>query len=264
MNSYSYQPKQPMNRAERRKRGIKTPKTSKCTYTKADLEKVLKKELSDLLNQPYSEVIKRERYKRLEPLIKKYQAEKKKESLGKIDPVKAYQKEKENLKNNAVYQKLNHQTSKKVQSESASLAGNATRKKAIEAYQNQMAFSNRRPVTQKTQASQSSKVSAVSHKKTKKGFFAKIRDAFVPKKQVKTMTYKENVIKPKTIKEAKKYKKSTSKVQDAKDITFNKFERELRNFQNYCKENPSYAYNRNNRNMNRKSANNRTYRERYI
>lgn len=259
MNHYPYQKNQPMNRAERRKRGIKTPKTSKCNYTKADLEKVLKKELSDLMNQPYSEVVKRERYRRLEPLIKKYQEEKAKQTSGTITPAKAYQKEREHLKNNPVYQKLN-QPSRQTKTSMLNEKSNATRKKAIEAYQSQMAFSNSRPVA-KTQTRNSA---PVRKKEAKKGFFAKIRDAFMPKGSVKEMTYKETVIKPKTLKEAKRYTKSTQKTQTVEDVTFNKFERELRNFQNYCKENPSYAYNRNNRNMNREKANKRTYRERYI
>lgn len=259
MNYYPYKKNQQMNRAERRKRGIKTPKTSKCNYTKADLEKVLKKELSDLINQPYSEVVKKEKYKRLEPLIKKYQEEKERENSRKINPARVYQKERENLKNNPVYQKLN-QSSRQTQAFTTNARNNATRKKAIEAYQRQMEFSNSCPAMQ-VQSSQIEKPASVRQKESKKGFFAKIRDTFMPKGSVKTMTYKETVIKPKTIKEAKRYTKSVSQKQSIEDITFNKFERELRNFQNYCKENPSYSYNRNSRNLNR---DNRNYRERYI
>lgn len=78
MNYYSYAQNRYRNRAERRKNGIKSEKK---TYPKwkgsiEELERIVRKELDALINEPCSETIKKEKYRRLEPLIEEYKRQK--------------------------------------------------------------------------------------------------------------------------------------------------------------------------------------------
>ena len=284
MNYYNHNQQPYMNRASRRKNGIKTPKVPKAPvrYTQADLEKVLKRELTKLINEPYTETLKRQQYKRLEPLIKKYQEEKKYENKKEHSNNKnlnmhqrLYNSEREKLKNNETYKKLNSYYTTRTSSTATNRTSsqNYTRKKAINAYQSQMEFSRSHKSLKQT-AVMANKQTATPMAKNKKGLFARILDAFRLTKAPQPIQYKQNIIQPKTIQEAKRYKKSPTQIRSVEDYSFNKFdhavnkfEMELRNFQNYSKDNKSYQYVKNGRdisNMRRPRQKSQRYEPRYL
>ena len=153
MNCYTnHEAKKYQNRAERRKNGIKTEKKPACKYTKEELKKLLQKELNILRNESYPETVRRQRYERVRKLIAEYEKQNGKLDMQKQNSlensqderVKAYVRQREGLANNKVYQKLNSAKSSNVRTQNESVkAMNATMKKAISAYQTQMAYSKR-------------------------------------------------------------------------------------------------------------------------
>ena len=237
--------KQYRNRAERRKNGIRSEK--KPNYSREQIERIIKKELQDLISQPYSETVKRERYRRLEPLIEEYKKSQK--TKGEIKPVKtvsvagkeeytivAYKKERQNLTTNPVYQKMQNQVAPVSKTVAKT---NPKVQKAITAYQKQTQYTKvQKPVVQKSQV------------KTKKGFFARLLEVFkltAPKKQ--TVLKKTQVVKPKVSEIPVRYY-NPKPVKEIGQEIYNEFEKRLRDMNRYSKENPSYKVYRNGRQVN--------------
>ena len=191
-----------------------------------ELERILKKELMDLINEPYVESLKRERYRRLEPLIREYQNRKNDKTKNKSNIMEIYEKQRKELSNNSVYQKLSQKE-------------NFTKnKKAISEYEKQMAFSETHHLIKEiaNTNTDSKKIQQVQ----KKGFFSKFFDLFRKKKSIKETAKKDEVVKitkPKVKNECRRY---TYAQKNKKDYICNEFEKALRNFQNYSKENPNY------------------------
>lgn len=216
--NYTYPQNRYMNRAERRKNGIKSEKKTykKCNYTAEEMERIIRKELNDLINEPYSETIKKERYRRLEPLIEEYKRQKENLKVqakpnvshaGKeTDRMIAYNRQKQELPRNKVYQMLNNPSNS---------------------------------VVPKT------KVKQQTEKAEKKGFFRRILDAFKPEPVVP----KPTIRKPEPAKIQQTYHRVTQKVQQMGEI-YSEFEKALRNMENYSKENPSYKMYKNGRQVN--------------
>ncbi len=201
-----------MNRTERRKNGIKTPKFPKSKYTKEELEKIIKKELTELLNESYTETLKRERYERLQPLIQEYQRQK--------------------------------QEAQMQQTKSANKSANHRNqmKKAITAYETQMEFA-RNHVSRKKVVVEKEKVKKEMPKSkvAKKSFFSKFLDLFRVSKKAKKSQNLVSIQKPKVASQKATYTKS-KKRQVIKEKIYHDFERALRDFQNYSTENASYQY----------------------
>lgn len=245
--NYTYPQNRYMNRAERRKNGIKLEKKTykKCNYTAEEMERIIRKELNDLINEPYSETIKKERYRRLQPLIEEYN--KQKENLkvqvkpnvshaGKeTDRMIAYNRQKQALPRNKAYQTLNNSSNRVAQN--SSNVQSRTRQ-AVAAYQEQANYvSNRAP---------QAKMVKKAEKVEKKGFFRRILDAFKPEPVVP----KPTIRKPEPAKIQQTYHRVTQKVQQIKQVSddiYNEFERQLRNFQNYSQNTIGYQYYKNGR-----------------
>lgn len=279
MNNYSYKygQVQYMNRAERRKNKIKTEKTPtpKCNYTTEELGEILKRELNYLINMSCSEVIKRERYRRLEPLIREYQrqlAEKntvtppaKRTTLS----TQAYNKQKELLKCNPTYQRLMNNSYK------AREISNVAPQRAISAYENYkkpiQSSAKVQETTNKTKSfsnnvtTTAQKVSSINEKpktvvkeqksvpqtkvKTtkKKSIFRAILDFFKPPKPVVNTVVKiekPTISKPKISEKPKAYFPSANIVTDA---IYSEFDRQLRNYKNFSDKVTGYKYCKNGR-----------------
>ena len=256
MNYYTNHQEMYKNRAERRKNEIKTEKMLKCKYTKEQLEKVLKKELTDLINEPYTEALKRERYKRLEPLIKEYQRQKGQAQMNenkqkKVEMkdsnivIREYNRQKEELKNNVVYRKLTDNNNTKIYSQAGS--SNTKMKRAIASYETQVAFS-KNSVSVKKQTTKTVNTNLENSKKkvAKKGFWERVVDFFKKPERDKKAQNSIAISKPKVPEKKVVYTVSTQ-MKAKKNEIYNEFEKALRNFENYSKENTAYQYMRNGR-----------------
>lgn len=234
-----------MNRAERRKNGIKTQKKKK--FTNEELERIIKTELEALIHEPISESLRRKRYYRLQPLIEEYKNQKKKgnisstkmvSSAGKeSDRMLAYQRQRQSLSSNKIYQNINNQSNKGVQE---ATTVNYKTKKAIEAYQIQMSYTKSNIVKENVT-------------KQKKGFFRKIWEIF---KAEKPVLAKPNVVieKPKITKSKLNATKKTYSplqiVKETKNEIYNEFEKRLRDMNRYSKQNPNFKLYKNGRQIN--------------
>lgn len=245
-----------MNRAERRKNNIKTPKVPKNTYTNEELERIIKRELMALLNESYSETIKRERYQRLQPLIEKYQKEKAKQitnqTQAKNNRNAVYQKQKAELNRKELYQKLNN---KSVKQETAKpVTTNYKNQKAIQAYQTQMAYSSTKSVLKEETIEKVNTQRKVEPTKKKKGFFRKVVEALNL-----THTNPKTEVKP-TLSKPKARPQTTytnpRNLSRPKDYVYNEFKKRIRDMRNFCNENPTYKIYKNGRQIN--------LRERYL
>lgn len=201
-----------MNRAERRKNRIKTPKFPKSKYTKEELEKIIKKELTELLNESYPEMLKRQKYERLQPLIQEYQRQKQERQIEQTKPAKKSANNRNQMK------------------------------KAIAAYETQMEFAKNN-ISRKKVAVENAKVKKEmpTSKVAKKSFFSKILDLFKVSKKAKKSQNLVSLNKPKVANQKTTYTKS-KKRQVVKEKIYNDFERALRDFQNYSAENTAYQF----------------------
>ena len=278
MNNYSYKygQVQYMNRAERRKNKINTEKTQtpKCNYTTEELGEILKRELNYLINMSCSEAIKRERYRRLEPLIREYQrqlAEKKPVAPKKRTNLstQAYNKQKELLKCNPTYQRLMNN------SYQVRKTSNVAPQRVISSYENYTkpmqsstkvqettnktkSFSNNvtttaqkiSPINEKTKTivKEQKSVPQTKVKTTKKkSIFRAILDFFKPPKPVVNTVVKiekPTISKPKISEKPKAYFPSANIVTDA---IYSEFDRQLRNFKKFNNEVTGYKYYKNGR-----------------
>lgn len=165
---------------------------NKETY---DFDEILKNELMNLIKEPYPEEVKKEKYEKLKPLIEEYQ------------------RQKEQLNNNIVYQGLTSDS--KIRKNTLRSENKNKTSQAILHYQAQAVFCKKDDI-------QENKVK------------------------------QEDVIISQTVQEPEE--NEYGEVQGVEDEIYNEFERELRNFKNYTRENKSYRYNKNGYNIGYKRA----------